>query len=93
MRPKSVPELLWALITACWQQDPVLRPHMSEVGLGGGTLHFMDIEPKTMPVLQFTKITPVGWRSLHKHLPLVSNHPTVGHAEFDSKSMFCSIVF
>lgn len=24
-------DTMWALISACWQQDPLLRPHMSEV--------------------------------------------------------------
>jgi len=30
-RPKSMPDTMWALITACWHRDPLLRPHMSEV--------------------------------------------------------------
>jgi hypothetical protein len=32
-RPKSkhMTDTIWALISACWQQDPLLRPHMSEV--------------------------------------------------------------
>lgn len=32
-RPKRMSDGAWQLIEACWQQDPVLRPHMSEVGL------------------------------------------------------------
>lgn len=30
-QPKAMPDNIWALITACWQQDPLMRPHMSEV--------------------------------------------------------------
>ena len=30
-RPKKCPEPMWELITACWDADPVVRPHMSEV--------------------------------------------------------------
>jgi len=30
-RPKKCPEPMWELITACWDADPVVRPHMSDV--------------------------------------------------------------
>lgn len=30
-QPKAVPDDLWRLVSACWHQDPLMRPHMSEV--------------------------------------------------------------
>eukprot|EP00775_Hariotina_reticulata_P012407 gene12407-12542_t len=30
-RPKKMPQELWELISACWQQDPIRRPHITEV--------------------------------------------------------------
>jgi serine/threonine protein kinase len=30
-QPKKMPPAAWELIAACWHQDPVHRPHMSEV--------------------------------------------------------------
>jgi mitogen-activated protein kinase kinase kinase 7 len=34
-QPTSVPDALWRLVSACWHQDPLLRPHMSEVRSSG----------------------------------------------------------
>eukprot|EP00775_Hariotina_reticulata_P006929 gene6929-7147_t len=33
-RPKKMPQELWDLVAACWQQDPIQRPHITEVGAG-----------------------------------------------------------
>eukprot|EP00775_Hariotina_reticulata_P003899 gene3899-4153_t len=30
-QPKKMPSAVWEVIAACWHQDPVHRPHMSEV--------------------------------------------------------------
>jgi hypothetical protein len=30
-KSKLMTDTMWSLISACWQQDPLLRPHMSEV--------------------------------------------------------------
>jgi hypothetical protein len=34
-----MPPAAWELIAACWHQDPVHRPHMSEVGGALGPAH------------------------------------------------------
>ncbi len=31
-RPGKMSDAVWDLVSACWHQDPVQRPHMSQVG-------------------------------------------------------------
>jgi hypothetical protein len=35
-QPKKMSQELWDLISACWHQDPIQRPHITEVSPGGG---------------------------------------------------------